>query len=270
MGSRPVALVTGAGRGIGRGICAEFAARGYEVLGGIRREPDEPLPDGVSAVRLDVTDPDPGVIPRRLDALVNNAGVDPDNLPLEMVQAAQWRQVLETNVVGLAEVTRMALPSLRAGDDSVVCNITSAGLAVPMPFFSLYRASKAAVAAISESLAIELAPQGIRVIEVLPGPAEADMLAGSAADPARIGEGDYAALAEVVARLRPATDDRAVPVASAAASIVDAIEEARAQRPGGVPLRHTCDDVGAEVVRPWQQAPDEDHIAAYRGVFTID
>ncbi len=250
----------------------ELASRGWEVIAGVRRDPQDELPDGVEAAHLDVTDPDASVIPQRLDLLINNAGVDNENLPLEAVNAEDWRRVFETNVIGLAEVTRLALGPLRRGTDAVVCNITSAGLAVPMPFFSVYRASKAAVAAITESLAIELAPIGIRVLEVLPGPVSTDMLAESATVPDAIevkGSSDYRALADLVATLRPSTDDRAVPASQAAASIVDTIEAARAVRPGGVALRHSCDPVGAEVVGAWQQGPDEEHIQSYREVFDI-
>ena len=178
--STPTALVTGASRGIGRAVATELARRGWEVLAGMRR-PDGPepgdLPDGVRVVRLDVDDPDPAVIPDELQLLVNNAGVDTGNLPVEVVPTDEWRRVFATNVFGLAEVTRLALPALRAGAPSVVCNVTSAGLAVPVPFFGVYRASKAAVSALSETLATELAPLGVRVVEVLPGPVDTDMLA---------------------------------------------------------------------------------------------
>lgn len=269
MGDRqPVALVTGAGRGIGRGIAAELASRQWRVLAGVRRDPDESPPEGVESVRLDVTAPDPSAFPDRLDALVNNAGLDPDNLPLESTPGGEWQRVLDTNVVGLAEVTRLALASLREGIDPVIVNVTSAGLAVPMPFFSLYRASKAAVSSLGESLAVELAPLGIRVIEVMPGPVLTDMLAGSGTDPERIGDPGYRELAELVAALRPATDDSAVPVEVAAARFVDAIEVTRSAAPGAVPLRHFCDDVGAEVVRGWQESSDEAHIAMFRSVFS--
>ncbi len=268
--STPTALVTGASRGIGRAVAAELARRGWEVLAGMRR-PDGPepgdLPDGVRVVRLDVDDPDPAVIPDELQLLVNNAGVDTDNLPVEVVPADEWRRVFATNVFGLAEVTRLALPALRAGAPSVVCNVTSAGLAVPVPFFGVYRASKAAVSALSETLATELAPLGVRVVEVLPGPVDTDMLARSATVPEAAGVDGYHPLAEHMAALRPATDGRAVPAAAAAAALVDVVEAARAAEPGGVPLRHTCDPVGAEVVGPWQAMPDDDYQRMFYEVF---
>lgn len=266
-GVRPAALVTGASRGIGHALAVELDRRGWEVTAGVRAPEGVDLPDGVQVVRLDVDEPDPAVVPDRLALLVNNAGVDTDNLPLEAVPTDEWRRVFATNVFGLAEVTRLALPALRAGAPSVVCNVTSAGLAVPVPFFGVYRASKAAVSALSETLATELAPLGVRVVEILPGPVDTDMLAASATVPEAAGVNGYRPLAEHVAALRPATDGRAVSASTAAAGIVDAVEAARAAEPGGVPLRQTCDPVGAEVVGPWQDLPDDDYQRMFYEVF---
>lgn len=264
---RETALVTGAGRGIGRAVALELAARGWDVIAGVRVPETVDLPGTVKVARLDVDDPDGSVIPERLGLLVNNAGVDTDNLPVEAVPAEEWRRVFSTNVFGPAELVRLALPALRAGAPSVICNLTSAGLAVPMPFFGVYRASKAALSALSETLAVELAPMGVRVIEILPGPVDTDMLAESAAVPEAHGIDGYGPLAELVAGLRTATDGRAVPASQAATRIVDAIETARSSAPGETPLRHTCDPVGTEVVRAWQDTPDADHLGLFLQVF---
>lgn len=263
----PVALVTGAGRGIGRAVAEELAGRGWDVLAGVRRPDAVEAPVGTRVVRLDVDDPDPSVLPDRLHLLVNNAGVDTDNLPVEAVPADEWERVFRTNVFAVAELTRLALPALRAGAPSVVCNLTSAGLAVPMPFFGVYRASKAAVSALSETLAVELAPLGVRVVEILPGPVDTDMLAESATVPEAAGVDGYRPLAELIARLRPATDDQKVPATQAAVAIVDHVESARSAEPGAVPLRGSCDPVGTEVLRTWQATPDEDHIGLFMEVF---
>ncbi len=265
--SAPVALVTGAGRGIGRAVAEELAARGWDVLAGVRRPEDVAAPAGTTVVRLDVDEPDPSVVPERLELLVNNAGVDTANLPVEAVPADEWARVFRTNVLGLAEVTRLALPALRAGAPSVLCNLTSAGLSVPMPFFGVYRASKAAVSALSETLAVELAPLGVRVVEILPGPVDTDMLAESATIPEAVGVDGYGPLASLIAELRPATDDQRVPAASAAVAIVDRIEASRAAAPGEVPLRASCDPVGTDVVRTWQDTPDEAHLRLFMEVF---
>src|SRR5439155_16963800 len=106
-------------------------------------------------------------------------GVEVDHLPFEGTPIELWRQIFEANVFGLIEVTRRAIPLLRAGGGGVICNITSSSLLAPVPFYAPYRASKAAVSALGESLRAEVAPFGIRVVEILPGPIATDMLAGS-------------------------------------------------------------------------------------------
>jgi NAD(P)-dependent dehydrogenase (short-subunit alcohol dehydrogenase family) len=263
----PVAVVTGASRGIGHAIAVELDRRGWSVVAGVRTPDSVDLPDTVRVVRLDVTDPDPEVLPDEFQLLVNNAAVDTDNLPVEAVALDEWRRVFDTNVFGLVDLTRRSLPALRAGEPSVICNITSAGLAVPVPFFAVYRASKAAVSALSETMATELAPLGIRVVEILPGPVDTDMLAQSATVPEGVDIDGYRPLADLMAVLRPATDAQAVPPSTAAAAIIDAVEAARAAAPGGVPLRHTCDRAGADVVGPWQAVPDDDYQRMFFEVF---
>ena len=85
------------------------------------------------------------------------------------VDVDRMRELFETNVFGLVEVTRRALPALRASGGGVICNVTSCSVLAPMPLFAAYRASKAAVGAFGESLRVEVAPAGIRVLEVMPG-----------------------------------------------------------------------------------------------------
>ena len=87
-----------------------------------------------------------------------------------------WQRLFATNVFGLVEVTKRAVPIMRAAGGGVICNITSSSTLAPVPFLGTYRASKAAVTAIGESLAAEVAQFGIRVVEVMPGPIETDML----------------------------------------------------------------------------------------------
>jgi NAD(P)-dependent dehydrogenase (short-subunit alcohol dehydrogenase family) len=251
-------------------VAVELAARGWSVLAGARRPEDlegGALPDGVLPVRLDVTAPDPAVMPGELQLLVNNAGVDTANLPVEAVPDDEWQRVFDTNVFGLAAVTRLALPALRAGAPSVVCNVTTAGLAVPVPFFAVYRGAKAAVSAMSETLRAEVAPLGVRVVEILPGPVDTDMLADSSLLPEAVDVGGYEALARHMAALRPATDARKVTAPEAAAAVVDVVEAARERPVGAVPLRHGCDPVGRELVRAWQDTPDEDFLGAFVDLF---
>src|SRR4029077_11679013 len=131
-----------------------------------------------------------------LRVLVNNAGVEDDNLPVEVMPAEVWRKLFETNVFGLVEVTKQAIPLLRASGGGVICNVTSSSILAPVPFLAAYRSSKAAVSAIGESLMAEGAEWGIRVLEVMPGPIETDMLLASDKPAAAIEHQRYAAQAE--------------------------------------------------------------------------
>jgi NAD(P)-dependent dehydrogenase (short-subunit alcohol dehydrogenase family) len=103
-----------------------------------------------------------------VDVLVNNAGVGV-MAPLEGTPMQVAREVYETNALGTMAMTQAFLPSMRQRGSGVVVNVTSSVALVPVPLVSVYSASKAAVNAFTESLALELAPFGIRVRLVLPG-----------------------------------------------------------------------------------------------------
>jgi NAD(P)-dependent dehydrogenase (short-subunit alcohol dehydrogenase family) len=123
---------------------------------------------------LDVTDADS--IARAveaagpIDALVNNAGVGLLNA-LEGVSLDMVREVFETNTVGTIAMTKAVLPQFRERRSGVVVNVTSTVTLKPLHLLSVYAASKAAVNAFTESLALELEPFGVRVRLVLPGAA---------------------------------------------------------------------------------------------------
>jgi len=174
------ALVTGASRGIGRAVALELAHRGFDTVATMR---DPAAGTGMAAEtegrlevrRLDVTDPSTFDLPSDLRVLVNNAGIDTDYLPVEHANIEDWRRMFETNVFGVVALTSAAIPVLRANQPSVVCTVTSSSIIASVPFFSAYRASKAAASAFGDSLRVEVAPFGIRVVEILPGPIDTDM-----------------------------------------------------------------------------------------------
>lgn len=236
------ALVTGASRGIGRALARELAARGFSVVATMRDPADgdalrEEGEGRIRVARLDVARPETIELPATLRVLVNNAGVETDYLPGEHAPLAEWRRVFETNLFGLVEVTRRAIPALRAAGGGVLCNVTSSSLLFPMPFYGVYRASKAAVAAFGESLAAELRPQGIRVLEIQPGPIETDMLAGSDRLPEAAEDPRYRALAEWAHASRRQTADQTTSAAEAARAIVSAIlDDESPQKVGCDPL----------------------------------
>jgi len=127
--------------------------------------------------RLDVTDPSTYDIPDDLRVLVNNAGVDSEYLPVEHANLDDWRVLFETNVVGVVGVTSAAIPALRANHPSVVCNITSSSIIASVPFYSAYRASKAAVSMLTLQYA-KAVPE-IKFNAVEPGYTATDFTASS-------------------------------------------------------------------------------------------
>jgi NAD(P)-dependent dehydrogenase (short-subunit alcohol dehydrogenase family) len=260
MKAEGIAVVTGASRGIGRAVALDLAAAGFEVVASMRNPAaGAGLPAEAAAMggrlrveRLDVTDPSTLSMPDGLRVLVNNAGVECEYLPVEHQPLAQWREIFETNVFGLVEVTKRAIPKLRASGGGVLCNITSSSYLAAIPFYSAYRASKVAVAALGEGLRAELAPFGIRVVEILPGPIETDMLMGSERMPEAHRFPEYRKMAEHSFRAREGVKAHYTPVTEAAEAIRRAILD------DGAPLRNACDRMGASLLEAWRTSSDEE------------
>lgn len=173
-------LVTGASSGIGRATVLHLAQLGYRVLAGVRTaehfEELRTLAPNIEPVMLDVRDEDQLAAlvefidetePGGLRALVNNAGVGVMG-PTELLEAEDWRWVLEVNVIGTVAVTRALLPSLLRSGGRVV-NIGSAGGRVAFPLFGPYVASKFAMEGVTDVLRRELEPHGVKFICVEPG-----------------------------------------------------------------------------------------------------
>ena len=251
------ALVTGASRGIGRAIALELARRGFDTLATMRDPAAgagmaEQAAGRLEVRRLDVTDPATFDLPDDLRVLVNNAGVDTEYLPVEHADIDDWRAMFETNVFGTVALTSAAIPTLRDNHPSVVCTVTSSSIVAPMPFYSAYRASKAAASAFGDSLRVEVAPFGIRVVEILPGPVDTDMFRLSTGDMDATRFPEYRVMAEVAGELRRThADPRVVEPGTAAAAIVDAIVDSSG------PMRYGCDPISLELIDLWRQHDDE-------------
>jgi NAD(P)-dependent dehydrogenase (short-subunit alcohol dehydrogenase family) len=270
MQAEGIALVTGASRGIGRGVALELARRGFEVVAGVRRpaagesleREAREIGGSLRAERLDVDEPSSISIPKGLRVLVNNAGIEGENQPVEHTAMEDWRRIFETNVFGLLEVTRRAIPVLRDSGGGVVCNVTSSSTLVPMPFFAVYRASKAAASAIGETLRTELRPFGIRMLEIMPGAIETDMLAASSLLPEATAHPEYRAQAERVRQAREQTSGITTSVADAARAIADAILD------DGSPMRVGCDPMGNGLLAAWRGQSDEETMKPMVELFT--
>lgn len=169
----PTTLITGCSSGIGLATARALKAAGHQVWATARNAEAVArlAAEGFTARQLDVTHP--GAVRAlaaelpALDILINNAGYGAIGPLLDMPAAALHAQ-FDTNVFALLAVTQACLPHLRASGGLVV-NIGSVSALLVTPFAGAYCASKAAVHAISDALRMELAPLGVRVMEVQPG-----------------------------------------------------------------------------------------------------
>jgi NAD(P)-dependent dehydrogenase (short-subunit alcohol dehydrogenase family) len=182
----PVWFVTGCSTGFGREFARAALAHGFRVVA-TARDPsklDDLIgghEDSVRAIALDVTNADQ--IKRavteaerafgRIDVLVNNAGYG-YLAAVEEGQDKDIRALFETNFFGLAAVTRAVLPGMRGRRHGTIVNIASVGGIVGFAGSGYYAATKFAVEGLSESLAQEVEPLGIRVLLVEPGPFRTD------------------------------------------------------------------------------------------------
>ncbi|MCD2192224.1 SDR family oxidoreductase [Actinomycetospora endophytica] len=176
---RPLALVTGASRGIGEAVATALAPTHDLLLGG-RDAPALSAAAGRLGDRalpwpVDLTDPAAlAAATERIDevdVLVHSAGVGLLGT-VEELSAEVWRQQFEVNVVAVAELTRLLLPALRAAEGTVVCVNSGAGLAA-RPGWGSYAASKFALRAFADSLRAE--EPSLRVCSVHPGRVDTDM-----------------------------------------------------------------------------------------------
>jgi meso-butanediol dehydrogenase / (S,S)-butanediol dehydrogenase / diacetyl reductase len=184
------ALVTGAGRGIGRGVAQELAAAGARVVAAdldlaSAEQTIAGLPDGGQAALVDVSDPASvdrllGSVPVPIDILVNVAGVLTIS-PVVDLPVEDWDRVMAVNARGTFLVTKATLPGMIAAGSGAIINISSAAGKDGAATAAHYSASKFAVIGFTQALAKEVAEHGIRVNAVCPGVVRTAMIADAAA-----------------------------------------------------------------------------------------
>lgn len=170
----PKILITGCSSGFGLETAKFFLDQDWEVVATMRKPQKDLLPtsEHLRILPLDITDP--RSVARALDeagpidVLVNNAGFGVPS-PIELTEPETARALFETNTLGTLAMVQAVLPAFRERRAGVIINVTSSTTLKPLPLVGLYRASKAAVNAFTESLAAEVSPFGVRVHLVLPG-----------------------------------------------------------------------------------------------------
>ncbi|KVD43071.1 dehydrogenase [Burkholderia sp. MSMB1459WGS] len=178
-------LITGCSSGFGLEIARHFLARDWQVVATMRTPRGDVLPpsERLRVLPLDVTNADSihAAIDAAgpIDVLVNNAGFGAA-APAELTPLDTVRALFDTNTIGTIAVTQAVLPQFRTRGAGVIVNVTSSVTLKVLPLVSAYRASKAAVNAFTESMAVELAPFGVRTHLVLPGRAPGTRFADNA------------------------------------------------------------------------------------------
>lgn len=184
------ALVTGASRGIGRGIAVDYAKAGADVAilarnGELLAEVAEQIESfgrRAVVVTADILDADAtraavsSAIAELggLDILVNNAGGNSFSIPVAQMRTSGWEKTMRLNVDSIVHITQEALPALAEGGGSII-NVSSVAGLRGAPTMAHYGASKAAVISLTQSLAIETAWMGVRVNALVPGWIETDL-----------------------------------------------------------------------------------------------
>lgn len=202
----PAILITGCSSGFGLETAKLFLEKGWDVIATMRTPNEGLLPASghLRVLALDVTVPESisqlVETTGHVDVLVNNAGFGAPS-PIELTASQTAQSLFQTNTLGTLAMVQAIVPQMRRRRAGVIINVTSSVTVKPLPVIGVYRASKAAVNALSESLAIEMEPFGVRVHIVLPG-RSAETSFGTNARPHLRGmdDADYAPLLQQFVR----------------------------------------------------------------------
>lgn len=180
----PTVLITGAAGGIGRATVKYFAAQGWRVLA-VDRTTDfgEPFPADGAYIRADIAQGDElerifaltQNFTNSLDALVNNAAIQVAK-PLIQTSVEEWDAVMASNLRSVFLGVKLAYPLLKAHAGGAIVNVSSVHAVATSANIAAYAASKGGLLALTRAMAIEFAPDNIRVNAILPGAVDTPML----------------------------------------------------------------------------------------------
>lgn len=179
------ALITGAAGGIGRATVRLFDRRGWRVIGVDRKPFGELFPESGLFIQSDIAAPDnleriyqqAQAYANKLDVLVNNAAIQITK-PLLETSVEEWDAVMASNLRSVYLGVKLAHGSLKAGGGGAVVNVSSVHAVATSANMAVYAASKGGLLALTRAMAIELAPDDIRVNAILPGAVDTSMLRG--------------------------------------------------------------------------------------------
>jgi NAD(P)-dependent dehydrogenase (short-subunit alcohol dehydrogenase family) len=171
---KKVILVTGISSGFGKQTAELLAADGHKVYGTVRREAE--IAPSVNGLRLDLTDSDSikkaveSIVAKegRIDVLINNAGMHTGG-PVETSPVVNIKLQMDTNFIGMVNLTKEVLPVMRKQGGGTIINFSSIGGLMGLPFQSFYSAGKFAIEGFSEALRMEVRQFNIKIVLINPG-----------------------------------------------------------------------------------------------------
>lgn len=183
MSKDQVVLITGAGGGIGRATVHHFAANNWRVIGVDRNEFGEDFPQDGCFIQADISNPESTeqifekarAFHPMLNALVNNAAVQVAK-PLVETTVEEWDAVMASNLRSAFLFVKLAHPLLKAAGGGAIVNVSSVHAIQTSANIAAYAASKGGLLALTRAMAIEFAPDSIRVNAILPGAVDTPML----------------------------------------------------------------------------------------------
>jgi glucose 1-dehydrogenase len=176
-------LVTGAGGGIGRACIHHFSEKGWRVIGVDRSDFGDDFPKNGRFIKADISHPDSVEqifqqardFHSALDALINNAAVQVAK-PLVETTVEEWDSVMASNLRSVFLFVKLAHPLMKAAGSGAIVNVSSVHAVQTSANIAAYAASKGGLLALTRAMAIEFAPDNIRVNAILPGAVDTPML----------------------------------------------------------------------------------------------